>query len=134
MGRSTTAFAELARLDPATAGGAEASSGARIPELDGPAQLLLDQILATPRLVVTPTGGLVRVARRVARPNRPVRQHRRRLDLAGLALSLAMAAIATLLWGSPSAGALQSRTTSAPAVHQQCPAPAGCAEYVRAIG
>jgi len=128
MGRSTTALAELTRLDPATPSGAMAPSGGRTPELDGAAQLLLDQILATPRLVVTPTEVRARVARRAARPTRPARQHRRRIDLAGLAVSLAMAAIATLLWGSPSAGALQGRTTSAPAVHHHCSAPAVCAE------
>ncbi len=125
MGRTTTALAELTRLDPATSSGVGAPSAGRTPDLDDAAQLLLNQILATPRLVVAPPKERVRVARRAMRP---ARQHRRRIDLAGLAVSLAMAAIATLLWGSPSAGALQGRATSAPAIHQPCPAAAACAE------
>jgi hypothetical protein len=133
MGRSTTALAELTRLDPASSGGDAAPSDGRGSELDGAAQLLLDQILATPRVVVTPTGERVHLARRAARQARPPRQHRRRIDLAGLAVSLAMAAIATLLWGSPSAGALQGHAAAAPATPQRCSVSAVCAESLPVI-
>jgi hypothetical protein len=128
---SSRALAQLAALDPAADGGG-ARPVAFTSTPSAPSELLLADILATPRSV-EPVYRLPVAAPASAPGSRGFARERRLAGVIGLAASLALAMIATVLWVSPSAGAQHGRAQSvmtSSAVHGSIPRALGASRAI----
>ena len=116
--RTDAAFSALMGLDPLRGVPGAGQAASRTADLtdtdtDTDTEACIARIVATPRL----PGAMTEppAARRAPQPTRTVHRRRARYGAIGLITSAAVAAITTLLWASPSAGAPPDQALTVPA-------------------
>jgi hypothetical protein len=118
--RTEAAFSALIGLDPLRGmpGAEPAVSPASVADPTGTGtdtEVRIARIIATPRPTPTPSASTEPPARRAPQWTTTAHRRRARYGAIGLVASAAVAAITTLLWASPSAGAPPDQALTVPA-------------------